>query len=87
MVEGSPKLIIDATSEADNPRRVARLFDILIWFPGVDVLDFATELRIRLNAGDQRAKSYITAMDAGVPNADDSLSWMIQTFPELEPLA
>jgi hypothetical protein len=59
----------------------------LIWFPGVDVLDFATELRARLDAGDARTRRYVSAMDAGVADADDPLCWMIQTFPELNPLA
>ena len=83
---GLSKLILDSTSEIDDPRRVARLFDILIWFPGVNLLDFATELRMRLAAGDQRTRSYITAMDAGTTDSDP-MHWMIQTFPELAPFA
>ena len=84
---GLSRLILDSADASTDPARVARLFDILIWFPGVDVLDFATELRRRLDAADERTLQYVSQMDAGVSDADDPLRWMIQTFPELTPLA
>ncbi|MEO1530513.1 MAG: hypothetical protein AAFX06_34425 [Planctomycetota bacterium] len=84
---GISKLILDATDVDTDPARVARLFDISIWFPGIDILDFATELRRRLDADDDRTLQYVSLMDACVPDADDPLCWMIQTFPELAGLA
>ena len=79
--------ILDAIDADTEPARVARLFDILIWFPGIEILDFATELRRRLDAHDARTLQYVSLMDAGVPDADDPLCWMIQAFPELAGLA
>ena len=84
---GISQLILVATDADTDPARVARLFDILIWFPGIDILDFATELRRRLDVHDARTLQYVSLMDAGVPDADDPLCWMIQTFPELAGLA
>ena len=83
---GISRLVLDATDADTETARVSRLFDILIWFPGIDILDFATELRRRLNAGDARTLQYVSLMDAGVADSDDPLCWMIQTFPELASL-
>ena len=84
---GLSRLILDSTDADTDPVRVARLFDILIWFPGIDILDCATELRRRLDADDNRTLQYVSLMDACVPDADDPLCWMIQTFPQLASLA
>ena len=84
---GLSRLVLDVTDADTDPARVARLFDILIWFPGIDILDFATELRRRLDARDARTLQCVSLMDAGVPDADDPLCWMVQTFPELAGLA
>ena len=84
---GLSRVILDSTDTASDAARVARLLDILIWFPGIDILDLVTELRQRLDANDARTLQYVSQMDAGVADSDDPLCWMIQTFPELAPLA
>ena len=80
---GLSRIVLDSTDTKSDSCRVSRLLDILIWFPGIDILDFVTELQARINAGDPHTLEIVRSMEAGVADGEDPLAWIVQTFPEL----
>ena len=79
--ENLAQIIFDSVDHHPDAEKLSCLFDILLWFPGVDVRSLVNGLQVRLDSGDKLALQIVRGMDAGV-DGDDPLLWIRSTFPE-----